>query len=65
MASRYQKIFLCPSNFHEILHDFAFEVIRCQPADIVQFGAEYFETVAEGKAFVHQSKYLEYSEADM
>jgi len=36
--------FNAPSGFQEILHDFAKEVLRYQPKDIIEFGADYFET---------------------
>lgn len=43
MASKYLQKFPVPDNFYEILHDFAREIIRDQPEDILEYGSDYFE----------------------
>ena len=42
MASKYLKRFQVPNEFENILSDFAKEILRNQPKDIIQFGIEYF-----------------------
>ena len=42
MASKYLQKYPVPEDFPDLLHDFAREVLRDQPADIYHFGAEYF-----------------------
>ena len=48
MASKYLKKFPVPQKFNEILHDFAREILRNQPEDIIDFGHEYFIAKDEG-----------------
>ena len=43
MASKYIKKFKVPNGFENILSDFAKEILRNQPKDILQFGIEYFK----------------------
>ena len=43
MASKYIKRFKVPNDFENILNDFAKEILRNQPKDIIQFGIEYFK----------------------
>jgi hypothetical protein len=43
MASKYIKKFKVPENFENILSDFAKEILRNQPKDIIDFGIEYFK----------------------
>ena len=43
MASKYIKKFKVPNNFENILSDFAKEILRNQPKDIIEFGIEYFK----------------------
>ena len=43
MASKYLKRFQVPNNFENILSDFAKEILRNQPKDIIDFGIEYFK----------------------
>jgi len=43
MASKYIKKFKVPTGFENILSDFAKEILRNQPKDILQFGIEYFK----------------------
>jgi hypothetical protein len=42
MASKYLQKFQIPTEFPDLLHDFAREVLRCQPKDINDFGLQYF-----------------------
>lgn len=42
MASKYLQKFPVPQGFQELLADFTREVLREQPANIVEFGAHYF-----------------------
>ena len=42
MASKYLQKYPVPEDFPDLLHDFAREVLRDQPADIYHFGMEYF-----------------------
>ncbi|CAD8189465.1 unnamed protein product [Paramecium pentaurelia] len=57
MASKYLQKYPVPEGFHQILHDFAREVLRDQPDDIIKYGADYFECMAQGKEFKFESKY--------
>ena len=45
MASKYLKKFPVPKNFETILYDFAKEVLRNKPKDIIDFGIEYFKAL--------------------
>ena len=38
-------------TFKDIVHDFAREVLRDQPKDIVHYAAEYFKALDEGIPF--------------
>ena len=42
MSSRFSKKFPIPEKFPEILHDFAREVVRYNPKDILDFSIQYF-----------------------
>lgn len=42
MASKYLQKFPIPEAFPEILHDYAREVLRDQPEDIIEFSVGYF-----------------------
>ena len=48
MASKYIQKFPVPEGFPEILHDLAKEILRNQPADILDFSALYFKCLQEG-----------------
>lgn len=39
--------FNAPLGFKEILHDFAREVLKFHPDDILEFGADYFESLIQ------------------
>ena len=43
MASKYLQKHPLPQGFREILHDFAKEILRDQPRDIVHYAALYFK----------------------
>jgi hypothetical protein len=43
MASRYAPKFQVPSAFPDLLKAFVREILRNQPANIYEFGAEYFK----------------------
>ena len=44
-ATKFQKKFVLPPNFSEVLKGFTREVLRDQPEDIHAFGAAYFKKV--------------------
>ena len=50
MASRYLQKYPVPESFPDLLHDFAREVLRDQPANIYDFGFEYFKALEEVSA---------------
>ncbi len=47
MATKYMQGFPIPEAFPEILHDFAREVLRDQPEDILAYAAKYFECLEQ------------------
>ena len=48
MTSKLLNKFPIPENFPDILHDFAKEVVREQPKDILDFAVEYFKALESG-----------------
>ena len=56
MASKYLKKFKVPNNFENILSDFAKEILRNQPKDIVDFGIEYFKGLESSGKFDYKDK---------
>lgn len=56
MASKYIKKFKVPQNFETILNDFAKEVLRIQPKDIIDFGYEYFKAKEENRTLDYPYK---------
>jgi hypothetical protein len=50
------KKFDLPQGFQEIVHDFSREVLRDQPADIIDFAHEYFKAKDEGLDFDYPKK---------
>jgi hypothetical protein len=42
MSSKFSNKYPIPENFPQILHDFAKEVVRYQPKDIIDFSFQYF-----------------------
>eukprot|EP00762_Andalucia_godoyi_P000120 ANDGO_02338.mRNA.1 hypothetical protein len=47
MSSKYQKQYTLPPAFAQIVKEFAREVLRTQPANIYEYGALYFERLAQ------------------
>ena len=45
MASKYLQKYPVPEDFPDLLHDFAREVLRDQPANIYEYGAQYFKAM--------------------
>lgn len=56
MASKYLQKYPVPVGFEQILHDFTREVLRDQPDNIVEYAANYFEMLEQGKKFEYDSK---------
>lgn len=56
MASKYIKKFKVPDGFEDTLNDFAKEILRNQPKDIIDFGIEYFKGIEEGKIVDYKYK---------
>jgi hypothetical protein len=56
MASKYIQKFPVPDGFPEILHDLSKEILRNQPADIIEFCAMYFQCLQEGKVLDYPKK---------
>lgn len=57
MASKYLQKYPVPAGFEQILHDFAREVLRDQPDNIIEYAAGYFEMLEQGKKFEYESKF--------
>ena len=47
MASKYAKTFVVPTDFPNLIHDFARDVLKDQPENIYEFGAAYFKAMEE------------------
>lgn len=47
MASKYRKKFTMPPGFYKMLEDYAKEVVRDQPRDILEFSYLYFKHLEE------------------
>ena len=45
MASKYLQKYPVPEEFPDLLHDFAREVLRDQPDNIYEYGAQYFKAM--------------------
>ena len=45
MASKYLQKYPVPEDFPDLLHDFAREVLRDQPENIYEYGAQYFKSL--------------------
>ena len=56
MASKYIKKFKVPNHFEDILSDFAKEILRNQPKDIIDFGIEYFKGLESNTKFDYKNK---------
>ena len=55
MASKYLQKYPVPENFPDLLHDFAREVLRDQPANIYHYGYEYFKSIENVSSFFRWS----------
>ena len=49
MASKYIQKYPIPGEFPEILHDFVRELLRDQPNNIMDYGAQYFKSKDEAR----------------
>lgn len=58
MSSIKTPDFNAPAGFKEILHDFALEVLRYQPEDVIEFAADYFENLLGVAFFFLQLIYM-------
>src|SRR5690349_1421705 len=56
MASKYIQQFPVPENFPQLLNDLVKEIIRNQPAEIIEFSAMYFKCMQEGKVLDYPKK---------
>lgn len=56
MANKHLPHFSIPQDFNHILSDFTREILRDQPSDIIEYAAQYFETLAAGKEWKYSSK---------
>ena len=56
MASKYLQKYPIPSGFQSVLSDFTREVLRDQPANIVEYGAKYFSMLEQGKKLEFDSQ---------
>lgn len=45
MASKFIAKYPVPDDFPDLLHDFAREVLRDQPDNIYEYGAQYFKAL--------------------
>lgn len=65
MASKYLKKFPVPKNFETILYDFAKEILRNKPKDIIDFGIEYFKALESDPKYNFGSKEGEFHPHDL
>lgn len=56
MASKYIKKFRVPEGFENLLNDFAREVLRNQPKDILDFGVQYFTALEKKQELDYAQK---------
>jgi hypothetical protein len=49
MSSKYQQPYAAPQGFAQILKEFTREILRAQPTNLYEFGAQYFKTLAESR----------------
>lgn len=54
MASKFIAKYPVPDEFPDILHDFAREVLRDQPDDIYEYGAQYFKALYNVSGQIHK-----------
>jgi hypothetical protein len=58
MASNYLQKFQVPDKFPNVLHDFAKGVLKDQPANIYEFGYQYFKALEEVSSLIRLIKVL-------
>ena len=58
MASKYLQKFPVPKDFSIILHDFAREIMRYQPQDIIEYSYLYFQALENHEEFDYPRKGL-------
>ena len=56
MASKYIKKYKVPNHFEDILSDFAKEILRNQPKDIIDFAIEYFKGLESNPKFNYKER---------
>ncbi len=61
MSSKFSNKYPIPEKFPEILHDYAREVVRYMPKDILDFSIQYFYSLEQNIPF----KYLEGGTKDL
>jgi hypothetical protein len=49
MASKYLNIFPIPDGFANLMHDYARDVLRDQPDDVIDYSYLYFKALEEVK----------------
>ena len=64
MTSKLLNKFPIPENFPDILHDFAKEVVREQPKDILDFAVEYFKALESGTPLDYGHKHEKLNSCD-
>jgi len=55
MASKYRKDYSIPHEFPSILKSFTREILRSQPANIYEFGSQYFSDLADQQQYEDES----------
>ena len=58
MASKYLQKFPVPKDFQNILHDFAREILRDQPQDLIEYSFLYFNALENHEEFDYPRKGL-------
>ena len=56
MASKYLQKYPVPEDFPDLLHDFTREVLRDQPEDIYDYGAQYFAAMYKVSRIIQTHK---------
>lgn len=64
MTSKLLNKFPIPENFPDILHDFAKEVVREQPKDLLDFAVEYFKAMKNGTTLDYGHKHEKHNSID-
>ena len=53
MASSYMNKYEVPPTFQEILRDFTMEILKDQPTNIYEYGAQFFAAIDEDREFIY------------